>query len=264
MFVVDSHCHLDRLDLEPHEGRLENALSAAMEAGVGHFLSVSIDLERWPAMAEQVAEFDHVSLSVGVHPDSRDVEEPTVERLSQLSERDGVVAIGETGLDYFRQQAPTDWQRDRFRTHIRAAVDTGLPLIIHSRAAKQDTLDILRKEGAERVGGVLHCFTEDFDMARQAMELGFYISLSGIVTFRNADDLRATAVQLPLERMLVETDSPYLAPVPHRGQSNHPAWVVDVARAVAELRGIDFDDLCQATTGNFFELFPKAQPQVRA
>jgi TatD DNase family protein len=170
-----------------------------------------------------------------------------------------VVAIGETGLDYFRVEGDTEWQRERFRTHIRAARECGKPLVIHTRASAEDTIRLMREEGAGEVGGVMHCFTETWDVARQALDLGFHISFSGIVTFKNAKDLKEVAKQVPLDRMLVETDSPYLAPVPHRGKSNQPAWVRHVAEEVAALRGIAFEDVCGATTGNFFRLFRHAR-----
>lgn len=254
--LIDSHCHLDRLDLTPYQGRLQGALENAREHGVEHMLCVAIDLERWPGMVEQVAPFPNVSVSVGVHPDARDVHEPTVAQLVALAaEQPRVVAIGETGLDYFHGTGDLEWQRERFRVHIRTAREAGLPLIIHSRQAKEDTLRILAEEGAEEVGGVMHCFAEDWDMAQRSMELGFYISFSGIVTFKNAQSLRDVAVRVPLERMLIETDSPYLAPVPNRGKSNEPAWVGLVAQCIADLRGIDMAAVAEATRENYWRLF---------
>lgn len=253
--LIDSHCHLDRLDLSAYQGQLSAALAHARKAGVEHLLCVSIDLENWPSMVERVAPFAQVSVSVGVHPDARDVREPSVAELVQLAETPKVVAIGETGLDYFRSEGDLEWQRARFRTHIRAAREAGKPLIIHSRQAKEDTLRILGEEGAERVGGVMHCFAEDWDMAQRAIALGFYISFSGIVTFRNAESLREVAKRVPLERMLIETDSPYLAPVPHRGKPNEPAWVGLVAQCIAELRDLDLESVARATSDNYRRLF---------
>ena len=257
---IDSHCHLDRLDLSPYQGELRGALEHAQRKGVEHMLCVSIDLEHWPAMIERVAPFENVSVSVGVHPDARDVREPTVVELVDLAARARVVAIGETGLDYFHGQGDPEWQRQRFRTHIRAARQASKPLIIHSRQAKEDTLRILAEEGAEQVGGVMHCFAEDWDMAQRAMALGFYISFSGIVTFRNAESLREVARRVPLQRMLIETDAPYLAPVPNRGKPNEPAWVGLVAQCIAELRGLDLQTVARATNQNYRRLFGSIEP----
>lgn len=252
---IDSHCHLDRLDLSRHQDDLSHAVANARRHGVGHMLCVSIDLEHWPSMVEQVALFDDVSVSVGVHPDARDVQEPSVDQLVRLAADPRVVAIGETGLDYFYGSGDLEWQRERFRVHIRAARQAHKPLIIHSRQAKDDTLRILREEHAEQVGGVMHCFAEDWDMAQQSIALGFYISFSGIVTFRNADTLRDVAARVPLNRMLIETDSPYLAPVPHRGKANEPAWVGLVAQRIADVRGVDVSVIAEATTENYRRLF---------
>lgn len=259
--LVDSHCHLDCLDLSPFNGSLDEALDRARNNGVQHFLCVSIDLERWPAMLAQVERYDDVSLSAGIHP-SADAEHTTdVARLVEFASHPKVVAIGETGLDYHYGKGREEEQQARFRTHIQAAVATAKPLIIHSRAAKQDTLRILREEnaattgGVAATGGVLHCFTEDWDMAEQAMDLNFYISFSGIVTFKNAAQLQQVARRMPTDRMLIETDAPYLAPVPHRGKSNQPAWVRHVAEYLAELRDEPVTSIAEATTRNFFTLF---------
>jgi TatD DNase family protein len=196
-----------------------------------------------------------------VHPDERgDEREATVDDLVAMAADDKVVAIGETGLDYFRVEGDTEWQRDRFRNHIRAARRVAKPLVIHTRSAAEDTLRVMREEGAEEVGGVMHCFTESWEVAEAALALGFHISFSGIVTFKNAAALKEVAKRVPLERMLVETDSPYLAPVPHRGKPNQPAWVKHVAEEVARLRGIAFEDVARHTTGNFFRLFRHARP----
>ncbi len=252
--LVDSHCHLDRVDAAPHGG-FDGLLAHIREQGVEHMLCVSIDLENYPAMLALVEWQPDISVSVGVHPCDRDREEPDVARLVELAAHPRNVAIGETGLDYFRAEGDLDWQRARFRTHIRAAREAGKPLIIHTREARDDTLRILREENAAEVGGVMHCFTETWEMAEQAMELGFFISFSGIVTFRNAAALREVAQRVPLERMLIETDSPYLAPVPHRGKPNQPGWVRHVAECIAELREMPVDELIGITGDNFQRLF---------
>jgi TatD DNase family protein len=256
--LVDSHCHLDMLDLTASEGSLRPFLDAARDNGIEHMLCVSVNFEDWPRMRAKVCDYPEISVSVGVHPDYPDCYEPTVQELVERAGEAGVVAIGETGLDYYHGEGDREWQRERFRTHIRAARECGKPLIIHTREAREDTLRILREERAGEAGGVLHCFTEDYAMARQAMELGFYISFSGIVTFKNAVDLKEVARQVPLERLLVETDSPYLAPVPRRGKPNQPAYVRHVAEYLAELRGESFEQLAAATTDNFYSLFPSA------
>lgn len=250
---VDSHCHLDRLDLAALETDLAGALDAARARGVQHFLCIGVDLESLPAVLAVADAHDDVSASVGVHPLHLDALEPEIEKLMELAAHPKVVAIGETGLDYhYDQEKPADQQR-RFRKHIEAARRTGKPLVVHTRDARADTLALLREEGASR--GVLHCFTEDWDTARSALDLGFYISFSGIVTFANAKALREVARKVPLERLLIETDSPWLAPVPYRGKTNQPAYVVDVARAVAELRGMGVEELGEQTSANFRCLF---------
>jgi len=256
--LIDSHCHLDRLDLGKYDGDLAAALQHARDNGVERLLCVSIDLENYPSMVRLVEPFPQVSVSVGVHPSHQGDREPSVDDLLERAAHPRVVAIGETGLDYYYGEGDLEWQRQRFRTHIRAARACGKPLIIHTRDARADTLAILAEEGAERVGGVMHCFTEDWDIAQQAMALNFYISFSGIVTFRNATRLKEVARRVPLERMLVETDSPYLAPVPHRGKPNEPAWVRNVAEYIAELRGMALQELAAATTENYFRLFGPA------
>lgn len=256
--LVDSHCHLDRLDLSRDDGQLQSALLRAQDQGVQHMLCVSIDLETWPSMCKAVEQFDQVSVSVGVHPNEHEGEEPTVETLTELAHHPRVVAIGETGLDYFRSDGNLDWQRDRFRVHIEAAKQAGLPLIIHTREAREDTLALMQSENAQQAGGVMHCFAEDWDMAKRAMDMGFYISFSGIVTFKNAQTLKEVARRVPLDRMLIETDSPYLAPVPYRGKPNEPSYVHYVAEHIAELRDMKFEDIAAVTTENFYQLFPKA------
>lgn len=252
---IDSHCHLDRVDLAPYGGEFDRFLAATRDAGVEHILCVAIDLESYPGMVGLIDEHPGISLSVGVHPNEEDRREPTVEELVRLAQHPKNVAIGETGLDYFRSDAALEWQQRRFRTHIRAAREAAKPLIIHTRDAREDTLQILREEGAEAVGGVMHCFTETWEMASAAMDLGFYISFSGIVTFRNAEALRDVAAQVPLERLLIETDAPYLAPVPHRGKPNEPRYVAHVAETIAGLRQLDIAELADITRSNFHRLF---------
>jgi len=255
VMLVDSHCHLDRLDLNPFAGELSAALAAAAAQGVGHFLCVAIDLDSWPALLRQVEPFPNVALSVGVHPSATTADPPAIDRLLALADHPRVVAIGETGLDYHYGKDSKARQQEWFRAHITAARALGKPLIIHTREASADTLRILTEENAADVGGVIHCFTEDWTVAKQAMALNFYISLSGIVTFRGARQLQEVARRLPAERLLVETDSPYLAPVPYRGQSNQPAWVRLVAEYIAELRGERLEHVAAVTTANYFRLF---------
>lgn len=261
--LVDSHCHLDRVDLEEYDGDFGKFVTATRDAGLEHMLCVCIDLESYPDMRELVAPFDDISVSVGVHPNERDRREPDVGELVKLAADPRVVAVGETGLDYFREEGDLEWQRERFRTHIRAARQCGKPLIIHSREARADTISVLESEGASAVGGVMHCFTETWEMAEAAMELGFYISFSGIVTFRNAEELRDVAAKVPLDRLLIETDSPYLAPVPYRGRSNQPRYVSEVAKKIAELRDISPDALAEITRRNYYELFSPTDSAVQ-
>ena len=254
--LVDSHCHLNFPEL------IENIQSLRLnmqEAQVGHALCVSVTLDKFPEVLGLAERFDNFYASVGVHPDYEDIEEPTVEQLVSLAQHPKIVAIGETGLDYFRLTGDLEWQRMRFRTHIRAAIQCAKPLIIHTRSAAEDTLRIMREEGAKQVGGVMHCFTESLDVALAAIEMGFYISFSGIVTFKNAAQLKAVAQAIPLDKILVETDSPYLAPMPFRGKTNQPAYVKYVAQEIANLRGISLDAVTQATTNNFFTLFKQAK-----
>ena len=253
--LVDSHCHLDRIDLDPFDNDLGKALKAAEEVGVESFLCVAIDRGNIPDVIAIAERFDNVYASVGVHPNEEDPEEVTAEELLRLADHPKVIAIGETGLDYFRSEGDLEWQKQRFRNHITASKESGKPLIIHSREAREDTIAIMREESAVDAGGIMHCFVEDWQTAQQAMEMGFYISFSGIVTFKNAEPLREVAKQVPPERLLVETDSPYLAPVPHRGKGNQPAYVRNVAEMLAELRGESFDELARQTTENFNRLF---------
>lgn len=256
--LVDSHCHLDRVDLGHYDNSFALFVHKTLESGVDHMLCVSIDLESWPAMVELVEPYPQISISVGVHPNDRDRREPSVEELIERSRTPKVVAIGETGLDYFHGEGDLAWQRERFRRHIRAAVATRKPLIIHTRQAKTDTIDIMREEAAAEAGGVMHCFTEDWPMARQALEMGFYISFSGIITFKNASELREVVRQVPMEHLLIETDSPYLAPVPYRGKPNQPLYVEKVAACVAELKGLTPADVAAQTADNFYRCFPLA------
>lgn len=253
--LIDSHCHLDRLDLTPFDGELANALDFARGRGVERFLCVAIDMENVHAVIEMAQHYPQVYASVGVHPNEPGREEPTVEQLLVLAANDKVIAIGETGLDYFRSEGDLSWQHQRFCTHIAAAKACGKPLIIHCREAREDILRMLAEEGADEVGGVMHCFVEDLATAERAMELGFYISFSGIVTFNSARELKEVARAIPAERLLVETDAPYLAPVPYRGKSNQPAYVREVAEAIAELRGVSYEEIAAQTGENFQRLF---------
>lgn len=256
--LVDSHCHLDRLELP--EGGMDAILQNARQHGVEYMLCVSIDLETCPAVLLLARHYKNVFASVGVHPNEREGKEPTVDELVLLAQDPRVVAIGETGLDYFRNTGDMEWQHERFRRHIAASKITEKPLIVHTREARQDTLRIMREEGADQVGGVMHCFTEDWETAKQAMDLNFYISFSGIVTFQSAKELKEVATCMPIERMLVETDAPYLAPAPHRGKTNQPAYTRFVAEHIAALRGMSLDEVAQITTRNFFTLFRHAAP----
>jgi TatD DNase family protein len=252
--LVDSHCHLDRLNLKPFNGRLDEALAAARAAGVSRFLCVAVDLERWPAMVRQVEPWSEVAVSVGVHPSAARRRPPSVVELVELARHPKVVAIGETGLDYFHGK-DKERQADWFRIHIAAARETGKPLIIHTREAGEDTLRILSEEKAAEIGGVIHCFSEDWSVAERAMALNFAISFSGIVTFPSARPIQEVARRIPADCMLVETDAPYLAPAPWRGQSNQPAWVRQVAEFIARLRGESLEQVAAATTANYIRLF---------
>ena len=257
--LVDSHCHLDRVDLGPYQGDFSRFMESTLASGVGHMLCVAIDLESSPAMLSLVEPWPQISVSVGVHPNDRERHEPTVEELVELAGHPKNVAIGETGLDYFRSEGDLGWQQERFRRHIRAARAAQKPLIIHTREAREDTLRIMEEERAQEAGGVMHCFTENWEMAQAAMGMGFYVSFSGIVTFRNAEELREVVKRMPLDRLLIETDSPYLAPVPHRGKPNELRYVRQVAQKVAEVRDMEVDALIEATGENFFRLFASAR-----
>lgn len=262
---VDSHCHLDRLSDQPHGGDLAATLAAARAAHVSQFLAVAVNLDDMPALAAIARDHQDVAISAGLHPLHTPEREPSVEDIKDAAEQYGAVAIGETGLDYhYRDSVAVEIQHERFKRHLMAARELALPVIIHTREAKEETLALLREYGDPQVGGVLHCFTEDLAMAREAVRLGFYISLSGIITFGNAAALRELARQLPLDRLLIETDSPYLAPVPHRGKPNQPAWVVAVAECIAQERGISVDEVAMQTTANFYQLFRAAAPDTPA
>jgi TatD DNase family protein len=249
--LVDSHCHLDFPEFEGKLGEVREEMRAN---GVTHALCISVELPKFPKVLALAEAHENFFASVGVHPD-HEAEAVEAARLVELAAHPKVVAIGETGLDYHRLSGDLEWQRERFRTHIRAARKCRKPLVIHTRDAAEDTLRIMREEGASEVGGVMHCFTETQEVADGALALGFHISFSGIVTFKNATQLKEVARRVPLERLLVETDSPYLAPVPHRGKTNRPGLVRHVAEEVARLRGIAFEDLAEATSRNFFRLF---------
>lgn len=254
--LVDSHCHLDRLKLG--DRTLEQAIEEASQRDVSHLLCIAISDQNVEAVLDIARRFERVFASVGVHP--LDVQEGAMSeaRLRALLQRPKVVAVGETGLDYYYSKDAIQAQQDSFVMHLTLAAEAGLPVVVHTREAKEDTLALIRNHGREQSAGVLHCFTEDLDMARRALDLGYYISLSGIVTFRNADALREVARFVPAERLLVETDSPYLAPVPYRGKPNEPKFVREVAAFVAELKDIPFEDFARQTTENFFRLFNRA------
>jgi len=253
---IDSHCHLNMLAQE--EGGLDAVIQQAQENQVEHILCISIDTESCHEIISIAERYPQLTASVGIHPNVDKVENFSVEELIKLASHDKVIAIGETGLDYFRSEGDLEWQRDRFRTHIEAAKHLKKPLIIHTREAREDTMDILEQENAEQAGGIIHCFTENWETAQRALDIGFYISLSGIVTFKNARALQEVAKKLPLDRILIETDAPYLAPVPHRGKTNKPAFVKHVAEFLAELRGDTVENIAETTTANFRSLFPTA------
>ncbi|MBK8814503.1 MAG: TatD family hydrolase [Methylococcaceae bacterium] len=253
--LIDSHCHLDRIDLAPYEGSFANFMLAVADNQIEHLLSISIDLESYPTMLSLVSDYSQISVTVGVHPNEHNGKEPTVEELVALAQAEKVIGIGETGLDYFRNEGELDWQHKRFRNHIETAKILKKPLIIHTREAKEDTLRILREENAGEVGGIIHCFTEDWAFAKDALDLGFYISFSGIVTFNSAKEIKEVAKKIPYDRFLIETDSPYLAPVPHRGKPNYPLYVRYVADCIADLRGTTFRDIAEQSNKNFRTLF---------
>lgn len=253
--LVDSHCHLNFPGLSENLPQIKTAMQ---QNAVGYALCISVTLPDFPQVLALAERHDNFYATVGVHPDYENIQEPTVEELIRLADHPKVVGIGETGLDYFRLTGDLEWQRNRFRRHIQAARVCGKPLVIHTRNAAEDTLRIMQQERASEVGGVMHCFTESLDVAMEAIALGFYISFSGIVTFKNATTIKEVARAVPLDRILIETDSPYLAPVPHRGQTNQPAYVKFVAEEIAKLKAIQFEEVAEATTQNFFNLFKHA------
>jgi TatD DNase family protein len=254
---IDSHCHINFPELKTN---IENVLRNMKDKKITNALCVSVELDSFPEVLAMAEGYDHIYASVGVHPDYEDIREPSVDELVKIAaNHQKVVAIGETGLDYFRLKGDLTWQRDRFRNHIRAANEAKLPLIIHTRQAQDDTIQIMTEEGANQTRGVMHCFTESYEMAKQALDLDFYISFSGIITFKNAEDLRETAKKIPLDRILIETDSPYLAPVPNRGKMNEPSNVVYVAEKIAELHNCSVDKVAEQTSQNFFDLFHRCQ-----
>ena len=254
MKIIDSHCHIDRVDLEQFGGSMESMLAHAKDLSVEEFLCVCIDLEHFDDVFSLAKAHHQIYASVGVHPVEQEGKDPSVEELLTLADHEKIIAIGETGLDYFHVKKDTaDWQRERFRRHIAASNQSGKPMIIHTREAKADTIEIMQQEQAQ--AGVMHCFSEDWETAKAALDLGFYISFSGIITFKSAADLREVAKKVPADRLLVETDSPYLTPVPYRGRANSPAYTYYVAEKLAEIRGTSIDNIAQQTTQNFNDLF---------
>jgi len=256
--LVDSHCHLNLLDLSDLKQDIPGVLAIAAARDVTHFLCVSVTLADTPTLINYTRQYKNVFTSVGLHPNEQPGFVPSADELVQLAADKGVVAIGETGLDYYRTEGDISWQQQRFREHIRAAIRCQKPLIIHMREAAADTLRILAEEQADKIGGVMHCFTENWEIAKQAIALNFAISFSGIVTFKSAAALQEVAKNIPLDKMLVETDSPYLAPIPYRGKQNMPAYVREVAQFIADLRQVSFETIATATTDNFFRLFKQA------
>jgi len=253
--LVDSHCHLDCIDLNEFDNDFAKLIEQTTSAGVEHMLCVSINLKKYPGMLDMVRTYPNISVSAGMHPMADEDEAFSIETLTALAADEKVVAIGETGLDYYYHKGDPQWQQDRFRAHMQVANAVNKPVIIHTRDAGDDTLEILRQENASRCGGVIHCFTETQDFANQAMDLGLMISFSGIVTFKNAADLREVARSVPDDYLLIETDSPYLAPMPHRGRQNQPAYVRHVAETLADIRGSSVEHIAEVTADNFYRLF---------
>lgn len=253
--LVDSHCHLDRIDLAPYGGDLDAALAAAAERGITRMLCISVDRPSVDVVCDIARRRDNVYASVGIHPLDIGETHETVESLCELARRPGVIAIGETGLDYYYSRDNSAAQQQSFRAHLLASKQCRKPVIVHSREAREDTLALIREAGDPSVGGVLHCFTETWEMAEQALALNYYISFSGIITFKNAAPLRDVVARVPLERLLVETDSPYLAPVPFRGKSNEPKYTREVAQCVADIKGVSLEEIAAQTTANFDRLF---------
>ena len=257
MQLIDSHCHIN---FDPLCDDMSGLLDRAKQNNVDYMLCVAVNLEDYPQIEKLSAEHENIFSSVGVHPNYTDCHDPSSEELVELAKNPNVVAIGETGLDYFRNEGDLDWQHRRFENHIEAAKTCKKPLIIHTRSASDDTMNMLESLDASESGGVMHCFAEDWPTAKRALDIGFYISFSGIVTFKSAETLRDVARKVPLDRMLVETDSPYLAPVPFRGKTNEPSFVKHTAEMLCELRNESFENLAAATTKNFFDLFSTANP----
>lgn len=255
--LVDSHCHLNFIDLAAFGDQLDEVLNQAKANDVQKMLTVCVELKDYPALEQIAARYPQVYISVGIHPNHAQESEVTVDQLCQLAQNPACIAFGETGLDYYRGEGADEraCQQLSFRQHIEAGKRCQKPLIIHTRSAAEDTIAIMREEGASQIGGVMHCFAESLEVAHQAMDLNFYISFSGIVSFKNATGLQEIARQVPLERILIETDAPYLAPVPYRGKQNHPALVKHVAQAIADLKGIDFNEVARVTTDNFYHCF---------
>lgn len=257
MQIIDSHCHLNLLDLSPYDGKIEGVLAEAKALGVSHCLCVSVNRASLEPLTQYAKAFDTVYISVGVHPCETEEEECTLEWLVSNAQDDKVIALGETGLDYFHIKDERQWQHERFERHVAAAQQTGLPLIVHTRDAKEDTLTHLKKASEQGVSGVLHCFTEDWDMAKRAIDMGFFVSFSGIVTFKNAVQIQEVAQKIPSDRYLVETDSPYLAPVPYRGKRNVPGYTRYVAEYIATLRNVSVEEVAEESTANFKRCFPR-------
>ena len=259
--LVDSHCHIN---FEPLSEDTEGVIQRAHDMGVEHMLCVSVNMEDYPEVLALARSYDFIYASVGVHPNHDEGREPSTEELVELAQNPDVVAIGETGLDYFRSSGDMSWQKERFARHIHAGIESNRPLIIHTREAALDTMDMLQAEQASQCGGVMHCFAEDWKTAKRALDIGFYISFSGILTFKNAQDMREVAKKVPLDLLLVETDSPYLAPVPMRGKTNEPAFTTYVADMLAEVKGVSKEEIARATTDNFFNLFQAANRKQAA
>lgn len=256
--LIDSHCHLTMVDLDPFDGQIGKIIQHAESEGVKYFLNVSVTLDEHPQLLDLSNQYPNVWISIGHHPNETPGEAIDVNYLLQNAKNERVIAIGETGLDYYRSQGDLKWQHERFVTHIACAKQIKKPLIIHTRDAKDDTISIMKQEGADEIGGVMHCFTEDWDMAKKALDLNFYISFSGIVTFKSATQIQEVARKVPIDRMLVETDCPYLAPMPMRGKPNLPGYVRHTAEYIAQLRNQPFDEIAIATSQNFFTLFKQA------
>ena len=253
---IDSHCHINFPELNE---KIDQVLDNMKNHDISHALCVSVTLDKIDEILSLANKYSNIYASVGVHPDYENIDEPDIDTLYRYSKEKRVVAIGETGLDYFRLKGDLAWQRERFRIHIRAAIKSKLPLIIHTRSAREDTIKIMKEEGAHSATDVMHCFTESYEKAKQAIDLGFYITFSGIITFKNAESLRETVKKLPIENILIETDSPYLEPVPNRGKLNEPSNVRFVAEKIAELKGISTEEVAEITTNNFFKLFTKCK-----